>query len=177
MRERIKNLLIGGMRASEIASVVGCSPSYVSQLVKDPEFRKAVEDGTMAAASERKEEEHLDIRYQNTEHKLITAMENTMVDASLGEITRALEVVARRREAKRAVAIPASNGVTIHNVVSLMLPSHAVQNHSPVVSLNGNKEIIAIDAQPLAPMSSTGVKNLFEQLRSASVPALTAEDF
>lgn len=181
MKERIKNLLIGGMKASEISSVVGCSPSYISQLVASVEFKKSVEDGVMAAASERKEEDHLDIRYQNTEHKLITAMEQTLGEASLGEITRALEVVGRRREAKRASVIPASPGVTIHNVVSLVLPAHALKEQ-PIVSLNGNREIIAIDAQPLAPMSSTGVKNLFEQMRvtkttDAELAILDAENF
>lgn len=180
MRERIKKLLIGGLKASEIVSIVGCSPSYISQLLHEEDFRNEVEAGMIADQGEKKEEEHLDVRYQNTEHKLLTAMEASLVEASLSEISRALEVVGKRRDMRKQGLAPAPAGTTfVQNVISLTLPAHAIQNHQPVVSLNNMQEIIAIDAKPLAPMSSIGVKNMFEQLilrkRAASlgIPILT----
>jgi hypothetical protein len=45
------------------------------------------------------------------------------------------------------------------------MPSHVVKSH-PVISLNEKSEIVAIDAQPMAPLSSDGVKNLFEAIRT-----------
>lgn len=181
MRERIMKLLIGGLKASEIISIVGCTPAYISQLLSDPDFRQEVEAGMMLAATEKKEEDHIDTRYQNTEHKLLTAMEASLVsgEASLGEISRALEVVGKRREAKRIALQPASNvSPTQINIISLTLPTHAIPNHRPVVELNNQQEIIAIDAKPLAPMSSNGVKNLFEKMAAAKqgIPILTVEE-
>ena len=65
MKNRIKNLLINGFKASEITSIVGCSPGYIAQLIKDDEFKASVEEGKLAAQAERTEDEHIDTRYQS----------------------------------------------------------------------------------------------------------------
>jgi hypothetical protein len=169
MKNRIKELLINGLKASEIVPIVGCSPSYISQLSKDPEFIAEIEAGRIAAQAEKKEEDHLDTRYQNLEHKLITSLEEKLPEASFGEVIRAVEIMNRRADAKHAKKNPALTGPSINvNVVSLALPGHAMQQATPVVAMNENKEIIAINGRMLAPMSSDGVKNIFAQIKESA---------
>lgn len=167
MKERIKNLLAAGMRASEIATTVGCSPSYVSQLLADPEFKSAVETAMISEQAEKTEEDHLDKRYQILEHKILNNIADQLPQADLPQLTRALEVVAKRQtEMKRSrmPVVQAVNNGNIH-ITNIALPAHALAASAPVVSVNEKNEIIAIDAKPLAPLSSNGVKNIFNQLR------------
>lgn len=169
MKERIKNLLINGLKASEITSIVGCSPGYIAQLIKDDEFKAAVEAGKLAAQAERTEEDHIDTRYQTLEHKILTSVEDGLAEASLSEKVRALEVIHKRQDAKYVRKNPAQqqNPAIQLNVVSLQLPNHAIQQHQPVIQMNAQSEIVAIDSMHLAPMSSDGVKNLFAQITAA----------
>lgn len=169
MKDRIKNLLASGMKPVDVCSVVGCSPAYVSQLLKDEDFKKSVEDHMIAQQSEKTEEEHLDTKYQTVEQKLLISIEQGIADADFKEKLRALEVVAKRQNERSKIKMPApalphggGTSVNLH-ITQIALPAHAHQN-APVVTLNEKNEIIAIDNKPLAPMSSTGVKGAFEKI-------------
>lgn len=164
MKDRIRSLLIDGLRASEIVTIVGCTPGYISQLVKDEEFKKSVEVGMIEAAAVKTEEDHLETRYQNLEHKLVSGMEDAMVGAELPAITAALSILHKRADMRYARRNPTTVGPTTHvNIVSLQLPAHALAAPTGVVTLNTNNEIIAIEGRALAPMSASGVKALFAQ--------------
>lgn len=169
MKERIRNLLINGFKQSEIAGIVGCAPGYITQLVKDPEFAEAVNAAKIAMQSDKTEEEHIDLRYQNLEHKLLTSIEDGLCEASLGEKVRALEALNKRRMDTFTRKNPAANaGIVVHNnIVNLSLPHHAARALVPIVEVNTANEIVAIDNRPLAPMSAVGVKNLFQQIVTA----------
>ena len=171
MKNRILALLINGLKASEIVGIVGCTPSYISQLANDPEFKEQVEAGKLMAAAERTEEDHIDARYQTLEHKLLTSMEDAMIGAELPAITQALSVLHKRTDMRHTRKNPVAPAAGIHvNIVSLQLPAHAIAQGKAMVTLNTNNEIIAIDNKPLAPMSSTGVKALFvEKMAAKSV--------
>lgn len=168
MKERIRRLLASGLKASEVASIVGCTPAYVSQLLKDTEFHKLVEADMLEAQEKNDEEVHLDTRYHNTEHRILTYIEKELPNAELPQLVRALEAVGKRqserRKEKHPVAPAAVPGVNIY-VTQLALPAHAIAAPAPVVSVNEKNEIIAIDAKPLAPMSADGVKNIFQQMQ------------
>jgi hypothetical protein len=175
MKNRIKNLLINGFKASEITSIVGCSPGYIAQLIKDDEFKASVEEGKLAAQAERTEDEHIDTRYQSLEHKIISSVEEGLAEASLGEKVRALEMIEKRAQNKFARKYPAQPGnpAIQVNVVSLQLPNHAMRQIAPVIQINEQSEIVAIDNQHLAPMSSDGVKNLFARITEAKIAQQT----
>lgn len=175
MKDRVKQLLIKGYKASEISGIVGCSPSFISQLLKDEEFLKEVEAGKLVDQAEKTEETHLDNRYERVEHKLLDAMIDTMESASLGEITRAVEVINKRKEAKRAPPAQTNTGIQV-NVVSLVMPAHALPSQqAATITMNEKQEIIAIGGRALSPMSSDAVKNLFASKMPVPV-AITAED-
>lgn len=173
MKDRILQLLINGLSSSEVASVVGCSQSYVVQLLKDEDFKEKVKQGMLAAQAERTEEEHIDTRYQTLEHKILNSISDGLDEASLGEKVRALETIHKRQETKHRLKNPVAQNPALQvNVISLQLPNHAVARVSPVIQMNTQAEIVAIDNQPLAPMSSTGVKNLFAQITAAKAQAV-----
>ena len=58
MKDRIKKLIINGMKPSEVATIVGCTLPYVSQLCKNEDFLKEIEVGRMLLATENTEEMH-----------------------------------------------------------------------------------------------------------------------
>lgn len=167
MKERIKNLLAGGMKQVDVASVVGCTPAYVAQLLKDEEFKQEVQELAIANAQQATEEEHIDRRYVNLEHKVLTAIESEIGNAEFPHLLRALETVTKRQSERRREKMPAAqnpSNVQIH-VTNIALPLHALQAPTPVVQVNQQNEIIAIDNKPLAPMSADGVKNIFAQMK------------
>ena len=65
-QDRIAGLLVQGMKPAMVATIVGCDPSYISQLLKDgaflyhlQELNKELEDGEAigeASAEDRKQE-------------------------------------------------------------------------------------------------------------------------
>lgn len=174
MKDRIKKLLATGMKPVDIASVVGCSPSYISQLLADEDFKKEVAALMVSSQEEKDEDQHLDTRYQNLEHKLVTSLEQDLPNADFKEKLRALEVVAKRQNERRiqkAPTIASPTHQSIH-ITNIGLPAHALMAPRPVVELNQKNEIISIDGQPLAPMSSTGVKNIFNQIQAAKEAAV-----
>lgn len=178
MKERIRNLLASGMKPADVASTVGCSPGYVSQLWKDEEFKKSVEALAVADAGEKSEEEHLDKRYQNLEHKIINNIESELGNAELPALTRALEVVAKRQNERRKEKLPVTpttQQIANIHVTNISLPAHALARPAPIVQVNEQNEIIAIDNKPLSPMSSDGVKNIFQQIRERNAATKAAQ--
>lgn len=170
MKDRIKALLIGGLKASEVASVVGCTPAYISQLLAEEDFKKEVEAGRILEAKEKTEEQHIEQRYQNLEHKLISAISEDLPNAEFGQKLRALDTVGRRLDERRKIRLPMVNPLphapssTTYAIINIGLPAHAIPTPAPIVEMNEQREIVAIDNQALAPLSSTGVKSIFEQM-------------
>jgi len=179
MKERILKLLINGLKASEVASIVGCSQAYISQLLKEDSFREQLQQGLLAAQTERSEEEHIEAKYQNLEYKILGSIEEGLGDASLGEKVRALEAINKRSDARFARKNPVQQNPQLQvNVVSLQLPNHAMVKPQPVVQMNSQSEIVAIDNMHLAPMSADGVKNLFQQITAVkNNPQAILEEF
>ena len=162
MRDRIMEYLANGVKAARVASIVGCSPGYVSQLVNDPEFKAELE-AKMTIQTASSSENSLDTKYDAVEHELMDAMSEALVGAELPAITHALRTVADIRLKKTMLKNPApANPLGAHNltVVNVTLPIHALRDN-PVVELNSQGEILAINKTNLAPLSSDGVRNLF----------------
>ncbi len=181
MKERIRKLLANGLKAAEVATIVGCSPAYISQLLQNEDFRKSVESLLLTTQAEATEEQHLVKRYERVEHKILNRMEDALETAELPQLTRALEVIGKRRDesmrpshlhSANPMGIGQVNNQTNIHITQIALPAHALQLSSPVVQRNEQNEIIAINNKPLAPMSSAGVKSIFEQMNPNKAPVL-----
>src|SRR5882672_10943954 len=73
-RERVLKLLGQGVEQEVVATAVGVSPSYISQLLADPEFASAVAELrllNLEAASDR------DSKYEALEDKLLKKLDET----------------------------------------------------------------------------------------------------
>jgi hypothetical protein len=171
VKERVLNLLAAGLPASEVATVIGCSPSYISQLSKEPDFAEALKNRIIAANEESDEQKQLDKRYETTEHLLLNAVKDKIPEASMGEVIRALEVIDKRKDSSHkrknpGLVNPIGPAVNV-NIVQLALPQQVLKTiPQAVVQTNSQNEIVAIDGRALAPMSSDGVKNLFSQIQN-----------
>lgn len=172
MKDRIKAYLANGLKPSEIATILGVSPAYISQLLKDPDFKASVEAAMIDNAAP--PDERLEVKYESLEHTILSQMQSQVVGAELPHLTKALEAVTKARESKAKTKNPSllPNGATlVQQVVNISVPSHVLQ--VPQLQLNEKSEVIAIDSRPMASMTSEGVKNLFKNIgESRANPSL-----
>lgn len=163
MKEKILHYLANGLAASQVATLVGCSPAYISQLLKEDDFKNQLKAKILDNPAT--VDEKLEDKYSAVEHALVNSVQEAIPGADLPAITRALDVVARIRHDRHVRKNPvlAQTNVNVQ-YVQLTMPNHVVR-HSPVISLNEKSEITAIDNQPMAPLSSDGVKNLFLRMK------------
>lgn len=163
MKDKIRDYLIDGVKPAQVATIMGCSPGYISQLLSDPEYKASVEAGMLA--NQKPVDERLDARYTSLEADIIATMHANLAQAEFGELRQALDSVVKAQDlkARRKMPAPSSPGSITNVTVSVALPAHALR--LPQAVLNETGEVIAIDNKPLAPMSAGGVKNLFSQIK------------
>lgn len=166
MRDRILSYLSSGIKPAQVATIVGCSPGYISQLLKEESFITELND-LVLQKPEDAEEKDLDNKYISLEHNILKQVENAIIGAELPALTRALEVVAKRQDLRMQRKNPAQQsnplGTSHFSFITVSLPNHALP--PPVILLNEQKEILAINSKSLAPMSSDSVKGLFETIK------------
>lgn len=174
-QERIIGFLAQGLKPVQIATIVGCTPSYISQLLGDegPEgFKEAVKEKVQEfTANGTVEEDMVSAKYLSMEHKLIKTIEDRLCEAEFPHLVNALKVIGDRQEkrAMRKAGLLNPQPAAQQTIVQIMVPAHAL----PELQLNSKLEVVAIDNRIMAPMSSQAVKNLFQQ-RKAATPALEA---
>lgn len=166
MRNRILNYLASGIKPAQVATIVGVSPGYLSQLLKDDAFKEELELLVLQKPADA-EETDLDNKYISLEHQILRGIEEAIPGSELPALARILDSVTKRQDMrfqrKHPVQNPFGNGVNVQ-VVQISLPAHSIP-HDPVVELNSQGEILAINNKPLAPMSSDSVKNLFAKMQ------------
>lgn len=163
MKERIKAYLADGLTGAQISTILGCSPSYISQLLKDETFKLEVEAALIN--NQKPADEVLETRYTSLEHNIVKRMQEELPGAELPHLTKALEAVTKANDSRfkrKHPGLLGNTGTNITQVANIYLPQHALP--PPVMTLNERSEVVAIDNKPLAPMSANGVKNLFAQM-------------
>lgn len=170
---RIRHFLNQGLGPSDIASIVGCTPQYISSLKADPDFRASLEEAKVdesediKKSTEELEEVFLANKYLALEHKCIEKLTSSLPMAELKETIMTLRTVGERHNALRDRSLKTRfplNNTAGNNVQVAIITIR--QNALPEYTLNNQNEVVAIDNKPLAPMSSNAVKSLFDQTRS-----------
>lgn len=163
-KDRAAKLLAEGLSPSTAASVLGCTPAYISQLLQNEEFKAQIAAYRAEVIPQKSDDELITTKYLGLEHKLLQAMESALPGAELPHITNALKVVADRQEKRLSrlhqPVAPANNSTQV--VVQIAIPASSI----PAITLNQQREVIAIDNQPMSPMASSAVQNLFKQKRA-----------
>lgn len=150
MDEKIKRLLGRGLQQAVVASAVGCSESYVSQLMAREDFAAAVNELRVAAleADSGREERMASIEDKITEklEKAIPYMMKPM------ELLNAYKVINGRKRGGESSSVVAP----VTQVVQVTLPVFVQQNFLS----NKNNEIVEVAGRSLATLTPASLKSL-----------------
>ena len=159
MQEAIISYLAQGLTQSQVADIVGCSASYISQLTSRTEIAERIEE-LKSQQKETEEEKKLEKKYKTLEERLIEKVENEMAFAEYRELLLLMQILHRRKGP--LVPQNVTNTTNVRNVI-LQVPQAAV----PELVLNDRKEVIGLGDTSLAPMGAKSVKELFIKLKKA----------
>lgn len=160
--ERITTLLASGLKPSNVASIVGCSPARISQLAQQDDFKNLLAAKQAEADATDVEEQALSNKYHAAEHALLNQILELAPICEMRDATAALRVVAERQDKAKTRLNPVQGSqAVIQQVIQITIPQHAMPN----VVLTSDKEVLAIDNTNLAPLSSTGVTSLFASMK------------
>lgn len=136
--QRIKELLGNGLSNEVVATAVGVTPSYISQLMADEQFSTDVitqRTQTLTAATTR------DRHWDNVEDKLLASLSD-LVDTGMfykpNDILRAL--VAVNNAKRRGVSVQENITTTAQTVVTLNMPTVVVN----AFRQNANGEVVEL---------------------------------
>ena len=160
--ERITTLLASGLKPSNVASIVGCSPARISQLSQDQHFQNLLAAKVAEAEESDVEEKTITAKYIAAEHILLNQIIDMAPVSELRDVTAALRVVAERQEKAKTRLNPVQGTTIINQTVQIAVPSHTL----PEISLTKELEVISVNTLNLAPLTSEGVTNLFKNLKA-----------
>ena len=160
--ERITTLLASGLKPSNVASIVGCSPARISQLSADPHFQDLLSAKVAEAEESDVEEKTITAKYIAAEHILLNQIIDMAPVSELRDVTAALRVVAERQEKAKTRLNPVQGTTIINQTVQIAVPSHTL----PEISLTKDLEVVSVNTLNLAPLTSEGVTNLFKNLKA-----------
>lgn len=159
MKDKIKALLGQGHSAELVSTIIGCDPSYISQLLEDENFRNEVSElrvKTLQAATDR------DRKWDELEDKLLDKLKDA-VDYVI-KPREILQVLAAANAAKRRGAT-AQEGITINNqVVNLLMPTKL----TTVFSVNQNNQVIGVGDKSMLTLPSNKIEELFKLSQAAN---------
>lgn len=151
MKDQILNYLSQGVSRRQICEIVGCTDSYISQVVA--ENREELE--TLR-------EKQIDTRIKAKYSKLSEACLDTLKDSlSLlepGQICRILETCQKGL----TTAVPTVQNNFNFARVDLALPATVTKQE---LVINSQAEIVAFGKKSLAPMPSSKIQELFDNLK------------
>lgn len=161
--ERITTLLASGLKPSNVASIIGCSPARISQLAKESiEFQNLLALKEAEAQEQDIEESSLTAKYHAAEHLLLNQVMEMAPVSELRDVTNALRVVAERQDKAKTRLNPIQGqAAVINQIIQINIPSHAL----PEVVLTKDREVISVNQTNLAPLTSVGVTNLFKTMK------------
>ena len=159
--ERITTLLASGLKPSNVASIVGCSPARISQLAQEEHFQNLLAAKIAELEADDVEEKTLSAKYLSAEHTLLNQIIEMAPVSELRDVTAALRVVAERQEKAKTRLNPVQGTTIINQTVQIAVPSHTL----PEISLTKDLEVISVNTLNLAPLTSEGVTNLFKSMK------------
>lgn len=178
--ERIARLLAKGLKPSIVATMVGCSPSYLSNLTADPDFRLAVEEIRVATSEETStrasETEVLKDRLLALEHQVVSKLEDRLEFMPERELIALFDRIGNRRdklEPVTAVIESATLGADGQptKLVRISVPTIC----APDLTIGSNNEIIAIGSRSVNPMPTEALRKLLDADTEPEAEALEAE--
>jgi len=142
-KEQILSLLGTGLSQELVATAVGCTPSYITQLMSDEEFANQVsQKRILALQSHTKRDAKLD----DIEDTLIAALEKNL--EMIYKPKDILNTLVRVNMMKRRGPAVQESTVVNNTVVNLTMPKKLVQHFT----LNSKSEVIEVEGQTMVTM-------------------------
>lgn len=163
----IVKYLAQGLQQEQVASIVGCTPGYISQLVGQKEIIEQIEYYKLQYSQDEKDKQEEEDQYTRLAKKARLHLEDNMPYAEYRDVLKLLEILERRKEVK----VPQQQTNIQQNVTILQVPAAAV----PEFTINSNNEVIGLGDQSLAPMSAQGVRSVFNDYK-AKIEAKKQQD-
>lgn len=163
-RDRIATLLSQGIRQAQVASIVGISPSRLSQLLKeDEELKNLIALKEADISKENAETVALQGKVLTVKHALLDQMAALIPVSELRDITSAYRAIHEAEMAQKKGTLPTAPASPIqNNTLIVNMPVHALPR--PSITVNEQNEVISVNEKTLAPLSAEGVTALFKTL-------------
>lgn len=159
MKDKIKALLGQGHSPELVATIIGCDPSYISQLLENEAFRNEVSElrvQALQAATER------DKKWDSLEEKLLNKLHDA-VDFVI-KPREILAILSVANAAKRRGAT-ATESITINNqVVNLLMPTKL----TATFTVNQNNQVIGVGDKSMLTMPSKNIEKLLAESHAAT---------
>lgn len=169
MRDAVKKLLTQGLQQSIVASTLGISPSYISQLMGEEDFRSEVELALSDRAAHDAEHDNLlDAIEQKATEQLDKLMPFITDPMKLMKIMQTMNAAKRRVIRTDAASNSNSHGLQ----VNIILPTQVVQK---LTVDNTNNQVVAIGEQSLLPVTlgqlNAVISNGQDETKFQAIPA------
>lgn len=159
MRDKIISLLASDVKPVKIAEMVACSEAYISEIRSSATYELELAEAKKLIVKT-KIEEDIEEGYIKLETKLQDAIMENLPFAEFADLTRAMDTLIRRKQHAAPAGAIINNARTINNITLLSLPRAA----APEIVLSSSREMVAVNGKSLAPMPSSGVRRMFEDI-------------
>lgn len=160
-RDQIASLLGNGLSPETVASAVGCTPSYISQLLAEDEFRDLVTSRRVVAITARGDR---DDKIDNIEDMLIEQLHDVVKAKAFYKPRDLLTAMSIINKAVRRGPQQSQVADQVRPVVNITLPV-AIQQR---FVMTPNNEVVAVGEQTLVTMQAgTLLNNLIDSADSA----------
>jgi len=155
-RDQILEMLAQGLNSTQVASALGVSDSYVSQLLSNEDFASELEGKKVQQAAE-------DIEF---DHKIdaveATFLERIEAKAPLANLQQSLQAFAVLNKAKRRKDTSVNRGAAqIGTVVNLQLNVNLI----PQYLVNGKQEIVEVEGKSMVSATATKLDEILAARR------------
>jgi len=152
--DQIKKLLGGGLSAGIVAEAVGVTPSYISQLLENPQFKEEVE---VIRAKDLVNNKRIDEKYDEIEDKLLDQLEKVIpLIHKPSEIVRTIQVINGAK--RKSVTVGDGEALMAGTIVNLNLPKIIYKKYT--INMAGG--MVQVDDRPLTPMPSSALLQSLE---------------
>ena len=151
IREKLVSLLGNNVNQVQAAAAVGCSPSYVSELMRDSEFMREVSELRVANLTANTIR---DSKYDALEDRALDNL-STLIDSIYDPIKLAVVLSKLNMAKRRGSSAQDSSNIEVTQVVTLALP----QALSSKLQLSINNEVQAVADRELVTIEGVTLLN------------------
>lgn len=159
-RERVISLLGQGFSQAVVANTLGVQPSWVSQLLDDPDVRQQVQAARTNQLQERVED---DKTLEKMERRALKLLDDKMAFVRSPKEAASIFLALNKANRKTGSMAPETDAVALQQV-NITLPKAAASIH---IKLNQNNQVIEVEGRSMATLPSRALPSLASSKQAA----------